>query len=84
MLGNPERIQTSMVVNTVNNIPKQINYINGRHDIQLVLSYLEGDPRNFYDGRSISHLLRNNLLRVLKSATREPVVVVKFPVVYPS
>ena len=44
----------------------------------------EGDPRNFYDGRSISHLLRNNLLRVLKSATREPVVVVKFPVVYPS
>ena len=44
----------------------------------------EGDPRNFYDGRSISHLLRNNLLRVLKSATRETVVVVKFPVVYPS
>ena len=44
----------------------------------------EGDPRNFYDGRSISHLLRNNLLRVLKSATREPVVVVKFAVVYPS
>ena len=49
-----------------------------------ILLNLGGDPRNFYDGRSISHLLRNNLLRVLKSATREPVVVVKFAVVYPS
>ena len=37
-----------------------------------------GDPRNFYYGRSISRLLPNNILRVLKSATREPVVIVNF------
>ena len=57
-----------------------VKYRNGNYtSIYIYLKInLVGDPRNFYYGRSKSRLLRNNILRVLKSATREPVVVVYF------
>ena len=58
------------------NCRRKLNVANA--GCMLMYVDLEGDPRNFYYSHSISRLLWNNILRVLKSATREAVVVVNF------
>ena len=49
MLRNPERIQNSIVVNTVNNILRenQINNKRKRHDIQLFF-YVDEHPQPYF------------------------------------